>query len=211
MEEIKIRLNEIGRIATRFEKTQDNKSPRAFLEAEFAFLQLRYVCELVCLAALAAHKPMGLNSQLMKSWNVGKTFEKLFRMNPMCFPRSAKVTSKDRSHHLDHSEGTLKRRDLQRIWNSCGEILHRGVIRHAFDGAVKVYDIGQLDAWAGQIGAHLSTHTIMVLDKQFAFLVTLTGGEGGSVQIVTIATDGPSKHVPSPDQRSSESTDKPSS
>lgn len=196
MEEIKARLEVVKEAVGRLRMSSD--APKAYLDAEFAFLQVRFICELVALAALAAHKPFGLNSGLMKSWNARKTFETLARLNAQCFPRPAKVKRfADGSVQFDvRDRNALKREDLQRIYDQCGETLHRGAIRHAFAGKAKVYDIDRLDGWCRQIGALLSDHVIMVLEKGLVLLIRLTGGPDNSVQVVITQAPGPSVYIP---------------
>lgn len=56
------------------------------MRAEFAFLQLRYICELVALSSLAAHCSIGIGSRLSKVWNAAEAFALLEHVNPHCFP-----------------------------------------------------------------------------------------------------------------------------
>lgn len=88
MEEIKQRSEAIT--AAIMAVRSGRLSPSAYMQAEFAYLQLRYICELVALSSLAAHHTMGLGSRLLKVWNAGEAFALLEQINPHCFPSSVR-------------------------------------------------------------------------------------------------------------------------
>jgi hypothetical protein len=72
MSEAKERIDEIGfRLA--MIKTEPTARTSAF-EAEFAYLQMRYLCEIVALACLSAHQSYGLTASLKKEWNADEIF-----------------------------------------------------------------------------------------------------------------------------------------
>lgn len=201
MEEIKVRFNAIG---TGIDQVQaEGQTPAGYLQAEFVFLQLRFVCELIALAVLTAHSPFGLSRRLMKSWNARTTFEALTEINPQCFPRPVNVLSveeieggKNRHHHIDISDaGAFRREDLQRIYDRCGEILHRGVLKHVLEGPGRVYDLDQVDKWCRELGALLSHHAVMILDRGL-ILITVLSSENGGVQVVTTQAPGPAIYTP---------------
>jgi len=209
MEEIKIRFNAIKLTIDQVEA--EGETPVGYLNAEFAFLQLRFVCELIALAVLAAHSPFGLNRRLMKSWNARKTFETLAQINPQCFPRPVKVLRVDeiedgrnRHHHIDISDaGALKREDLQRIYDHCGETLHRGILKHVVEGPGRVYDLDQVDKWCIEIGALLSHHALLILDRGLVLITVLSTEPNGDVQVVTTQAPGPAIYIPPEDAESS--------
>lgn len=188
MEEIKTRFGAIHETVSALRA--DNTSPNAFMYAEFCFLQMRFVCELIALAAIAAHKPLGLNKGLLKSWHADRTFAALSKINPQCFPRGIIIGRKNGAIHVELRKRELDRADLQRIYNKCGEILHRGMIKHVLNGEIKVYDIEKLDAWARSIGQLMSQHSIMILEEGIVLLVTMQHGPTGAVQVAFAKGDG---------------------
>lgn len=195
MEEIKTRLNVIGGIVAHLKANPSD--PEGFLHAEFGFLQLRFVCDLVALSVLAAHKPYGLTDELLESWHARRALHDLKAINPVSFPRPAKITGKAGQKHIDWADdGALRREGLQRIYDKCGKLLHRGIIKHMFEGQQKAYDIGALNRWAARIGALLSTHALIYPEKGLALIVYLAGGPNGSVQIAIAQAPGPAVFVP---------------
>jgi hypothetical protein len=193
MEEIKTRLDAIHPILRTLGK--DGINPTDFLQAEFCILQVRFVCELIALASLAAHHSLGLPKDLLKSWNAERTFRALEDINPHCFPKYASITRPEGRIHIEVSRDIMDRPGLQAIYNQCGEMLHRGMIKHVLSGKERVYDLQQIDQWAGQIGSLLSTHVIMILETGLVLVVNLTGGPNSSVQ-VAIAKGGPAVYEP---------------
>ena len=195
MEEVKMRLGAIQNTVKQI--TADPKGPDSILQCEFAYLQLRYVCELLALSALAAQKPYGLTDVLLESFHARRALNDLSEINGNCFPRPVKITRADGKISLDVSDiGALKRKELQRIYDKLGSRLHRGRFRQAFEGKPPVYDIKALDRWARKIGSLLSHHAMMLLDHGLILVVHLTSGPNGSVQIAISKSDGPAIYVP---------------
>lgn len=194
MEEIKTRLNVIAETVALLKANPND--PHGFLHAEFGFLQLRFVCDLIALSVLAAHKPYGLTDILLESWHARRALNDLKTINPVSFPRPCKITGADGHKHIDwKDDGVLKREGLQRIYDKCGKLLHRGIIKHMFEGQRKAYDIGALNRWAARIGELLSTHALIYPEKGLALIVYLAGGSNGSVQIAIAQADGPAVFV----------------
>jgi hypothetical protein len=194
MEEIKTRLGVIAEVVTVVKR--DSNHPGAFLQAEFGFLQLRFVCDLVALAILAAHRPYGLTDKLMESWHARRALHDLSLLNPLSFPRPAKVSRTPEGITINVSdEGALQRRDLEDIYNKCGRMLHRGALKHIL-GQGKAYDIGKLNGWAARIGALLAHHVLMILDEGLILVVNLTSGPDGSVEVAITQAPGPAVYVP---------------
>lgn len=192
MEEIKTRLIFIQNVVDGLRA--DSNREHGFLDAEAAILQLRNVCELMALSGLAAHQPFGLTEELMDSWNARLAFRELSTLNPHCFPRPIKSVELKTTgiKHLDNSpEGFLSLRGLMKCYLRCGKLLHRGVIRHAFDGTQKLYDIDWIDDWAVRIGELLVEHTVMVLDHGVVLIVHLYGGPDAQVSVQIALGQGP--------------------
>jgi hypothetical protein len=195
MEEIKARFTVIANIV---EATRANPNrERGYLEAELAFLQFRFICELVALASLAAHQPYGMADKLMESWNARLAFRELSRLNSECFPHPIKVNRTDDGVQMEILEGALTRRGFIRYYMKCGRFLHRGVTKHAFEGTARVYDLDALDRWCRRLGQLLSSHTLMILERGTVLIVQLHGGENDSVTIAVGRGDGPARYVKS--------------
>ena len=179
MEEIKIRLTAIQYFVDRMRAKPTE--PLGFIQAESAILQLRNVCELMSLAVLAAHQPFGLNDTLMESWNARLGFRDVAKPSSRSFPRPIKSVSEhgDGPKHIDDNpEGLPTLRGLMKCYSQCGSLFHRGIVRHAFDGTQKLYDIDWIDDWAVRIGELLVSHTMVIPEQGLALIVDLYGGSG---------------------------------
>jgi hypothetical protein len=154
-------------------------------QAEFAFLQLRMICELVALSSLAAHFSLGLSSRLSKAWNAEQAFKLLQEVNPHCFPHPIRNIPDSLSIHNFHvieGPSTFSRPDLSRVYAGCGEALHRGTIAAQMASQQKTYDLDRLNLWHRQIIELLDQHMILIRDPDRVLLVNMRG-EGGKVAV----------------------------
>lgn len=182
MEEVKLRLRAIG---VRVPMLSSPSAPAdAFLDAEFCFLQIRMICELVALGSLSAHYPLGLRKDLLKSYAADRIFTELGNINPHCFPRPVVIQRTGGGIHLGTPEGQyLSAQTLRRIYTDCGHILHRGLIKHAIRGEQKQLDIAMLDKWAEALGRLLQNHVIYVAETDMMLIVHLTVAPHNQVQV----------------------------
>lgn len=195
MEEIKTRLTAVKETADFLHANRD--TPNSFFHAEFAYLQLRFVCELVALSALAAHKPYGLTDQLWESYHARRALQQLAAINKACFPRPISLSRTDVGVHITLNEaGALKRAGLQRIYDKLGSTLHRGRFRHVFERQPRVYDMGAIDRWGARIGALLSHHIVMIPDQGISLVVQMSSGPENGVQIAIAEANGPAVYKP---------------
>jgi hypothetical protein len=170
------------------------KAPDAFVQAEIAILQTRLVCELVGLAAVAAHRSFGLHPDVLKSYQAPKIFQLLKRINPECFPKPMTLTRNDAGIHLEPREGQIEAKDLERIYTECGSMLHRGVFKHVLEGKPREYDLILIEKALLQITGLLNVHVILLLRHNAALVVTMRNANDG-VGIFLAASDGPSVYV----------------
>lgn len=191
MTEIKDRSVAIQRL---LDEVRPEKPPlvAGYAQVESAILQVRYICELVALAALAAHSQLGLSGKLLKSWNADDTFARLAHLNPNCFPRAAKITRPNGTLHIDLPPGHLDMPELQRIYSSCGTLLHRGVMKHALEtGGGRQYSVDEVVGWMSRISNLLRHHIVMLLEPGNVLIVTMNA-LGAEVDVVIAEAGGPS-------------------
>ena len=191
MVEIKVRLLVIQDIVD--DLRADPEQKRGYIKAECAFLQLRFVCELMAHAAIAAHQPFGKVEELLDSWHARLAYEQLIKLHKDCFPRpvgSVQETAPGRKH-IDFQKGLPTLRGLLGCYLRCGKLLHRGIVRHAFDGTQKLYDIEWLDEWAVRIGELLVHHTALIPEEGIVFITHLYGGPDDQVSVQIGVADGP--------------------
>jgi hypothetical protein len=156
----------------------------AFLYAEFCYLQLRMICELIALAALVAHNelPEANKKKLLKDWNADSIFDRLSAVNEHCYPVPLKTVQLPSGHkHLQRiQEPYLTRADLKDAYHACGSNLHRGILLHVLDGRRRAYDIQPLRERLASIVQLLEQHAVLLPEANAALLVRMSG-EGGEV------------------------------
>lgn len=165
---------------------------RAYFHAEFAFMQLRLVCELVALAALWVHREKGLSKKLEGAWHVDEIFKELETINDKCFPFGCRMTfTQDGGYQVvPRPEAVMKRYDLTRIYGQCGNVLHRGALKLFLSGQSKNYDLDFVRQSAAMIKNLLSEHMVIVIDLGIVVLCNM-GANGKPVQVITAHAVGP--------------------
>ena len=195
MTEIKERTAAIERMVERIKPGQPSL-PAGYVEVESCILQVRYCCELIALAALVAHKQLGLNAKLLKSWNADDTFARPAHLNPNCFPRAAVITWPPGGLHVELKRDQMDMAELQAVYGECGELLHRGVLKHALAGNRRHYKADEIVRWTSRIRGLLSCHVVMLLEPGSVFLVQMQN-EHGEVEVSFAQASGPSVLVES--------------
>ena len=124
VQEIKIRL---AAIRNAVEMAKADVEGQGFLQAEFAFIQLRYVCELIALSALWAHQHQGVPDKFKDAWHPAEIFKELEKSNEHCFPFACRVEQPaDRNlEFIPRTEALMTRSELAVIYGRCGDALHR--------------------------------------------------------------------------------------
>lgn len=187
MEELKVRLGGIRAMLDEFSKI---KSDQGYFVAEACYLQMRFICELLALACLAAHEPLGLTERLKGEWNADAVFAALEKLNPSAFPRPIKIvlTGGDTQFQVQ-PQTAMNRSSLKKIYHSCGHALHRGVISDALEGKARHYDLEQLNQWGGAFWNLLEEHMVYVPQLGQVFLINMMGGRNGAVQFFHAQAD----------------------
>lgn len=185
MGEVKTRMKAVHRVLSALRPSQ-NPGEEAFLDAEAAILQIRFVCELIALASLSAHSELGLSLSLLKSYHAGNIFRDLERLNPHSFPKAIKPFVRGPEIELIVKPEAIGRVGLEEIYNGCGNLLHRGVLKNAMRGAVRNYDMSKVDGWANSIQNLLSHHTIAILERGMIFVVTMNSPNDGDVEVIAL-------------------------
>lgn len=197
MREVKERTAAIERMIDRIKPGRPTIDA-GYVEAESCILQVRYCCELIALASLAAHHQLGVGAKLLKSWNAEDTFARLSHLNPHCFPRAARITRPSGGIHIELLRDQMTRDELQAIYAACGELLHRGVLKHALAGGGRNYQLDDVVRWTSRIRGLLRHHVVMLLEPGNVFLVRMHN-ERGEVEVLYAQAPGPSILVQAPD------------
>jgi len=186
MEEIKLRTGAIDRYMARF-KT-DAGAVDGFTDAESCILQVRYICELIALSSAAVHNLIGITSRIRDSYQPGMIFKLLEGSNKNSFPRAVTYGAGPASYEFNKGEMDLA--ELKKVYNDCGELLHRGALKHALASNQREYAPEEILGWVNRIKALLNLHVVLMLDAGIVILVTLSN-ENGEVQVALAQSDGP--------------------
>lgn len=183
MHEIKLRLAAIDAALQRI--AEAGESETAFLDAEFCYLQLRMICEIIALSALIAHNELqeANTKVLLKDWNADSIFNRLSAVNADCYPLPLKtVVLPSGEKHLERIEAPyLTRAELKKTYHACGQNLHRGMLAHVLSGKRRAYDIEPIRGWFASIGQLLDQHAVLLPELNAALLIQMED-EGGNVR-----------------------------
>ena len=190
MQETKGRLLAIG---SKLQIVKLNpKREDAFFDVEFAYLQMRLVCELIAMAALAAHHSYGLKKTLLQEWRADEIFAELETLNALSFPVPVKLERKpgQMPQFTPQSDRGISRHRLKEIYGKCGNSLHRGVLLHALQGKKRVYNVDELWGWWVEVMNTISEHLILFPKDERALLVNLNGDGDGRVTVAEAQAEG---------------------
>lgn len=187
MEEIKVRMDTIDRYLKRI--SDEKGEGDCFTDAESCILQVRYICELIALSTVAAHGLVGVTSRIRDEWNADKIFKLLEGLNANSFPRAVRP-SQTVASQFELLKGEMDSSELRKVYNACGENLHRGAMKHFFKEARRAYEPEVLVGWINRIKALLTMHVVMILDEGTIIYVTMRDDNGG-VAVAHAQADGP--------------------
>lgn len=187
MQELKERLDVIGSVVG---IVRGQQNPQLFAQVELGFLQLRYICEIIALAACVAHEPSNLTKSILKSWHAERTFALLEEINEHCFPKAVAPPreSADGSIEFSGIPDALDFEKLKEIYVHCGGVLHRGTPNRLLRGVPRIYDVDKLHAWASLIGRSLANHNVMIPETGSILAVSLNAGPSGEARVFEIQT-----------------------
>lgn len=181
MTEVKLRIMAINEHLSDIRNCSDQS--RAIFHAEFCFLQIRMICEIIALSSLAAHSTIGLSKGALKEWNAERIFADLLKINPHCFPKAVSVDQLDKGVIADIETPTIGLLDLKRIYSGCADMLHRSRGVHIVKRNSKNVDVSSIRMWGNDLVTLLANHMIYVANIETFFLVSLSVPPKGEVQV----------------------------
>ncbi len=190
MREIKERVSAIKRILHRIRPGTPLVSD-GYVDVESCILQVRYICELIALAALAAHHQIGLSNDLCKEGHASRAFALLKRVNSNCFPRAIKMNRNDGGLQIELLKTELTALELKSIYTECGKLLHRGLLKEALTGEQRRYNVDAIQGWVIRIRNLLRQHIVMLLEPGHVFIITMKATDG-EVEVLHAKAPGPS-------------------
>lgn len=98
---------------------------------ELFFLQFRMMCELFSLACLVAHGDIAKNARFKKAWQADAIMNGLEALHSEFYPVAIRLQRKKDgiSNFEPIDPQPLPKKELLKLYRSCGERLHRGNIR----------------------------------------------------------------------------------
>ena len=164
--------------------------------AEFCYLQIRKVCELISVATLIAHNEFEpfRSGQLLKEWRAIDLTERLLRLNQHGFPRGAEIEVDAHGagmHHIRPREQGLDATGLKTIYATCSDRLHVGSLRRIISQGAPKYDFREITAWNNALVTLLSVHIIFLPEIRSVLVTVLKDEQDGNVHCTFGDADGP--------------------
>lgn len=152
---------------------------------EFAYLQLRMICELIALACLTAHGdvPETTSKRLTKAYNADQIMKALENLHPGFYPVPGRQVHNEAGKVVQLElvkEPHLTKRELQVLYGKCGDFLHRGNLEQLMKGR-KLPDLSEIDTWYKKITVLLNHHQIQLLDGHQQLWVIMQADSDGKV------------------------------
>jgi hypothetical protein len=145
---------------------------------EFAYLQLRMLCETVAIGCLIAHGDI-VDRKTFKSWNAADIIQQLSKLNLDFYPHGIRIRVDGDTVHLDeYPVPQMTKQELIDLWGKSGNFLHRGSAKNLVAEQDKMLNV-DLDAiiqHGQKILSLLDQHIISSTDKKRHLLVALGGG-----------------------------------
>ena len=150
---------------------------------EYCYLQFRRMCELIALGCLQLHGdlPSARTSAVKKEWNAEKIMRRLHKDHPHSFPQCATNTKKDGIWHLEANSKpeALTLKEFKKLYNKCGEILHRGTIKTIeSEDQILRKDYDEVLQWQRSIVDLVNQHIITRPNGKGLFFVILKSENG---------------------------------
>jgi len=168
------------------------------IAAEFCYLQLRMMCELIALGCLIAHGDIqgASTSKILKEYSAERILKMLSELEPQFFPYPTSRRRDPNKHNgwlicgPRNADYTTKE-ELIALYRRTGEYLHRGSLKNfAPLGRVSENELQEITK-AGQRLIHLmNEHSIILVGGRRVLICALSQAElGGAAKVDLIATN----------------------
>ncbi len=169
-------------------RARDHWVPR--LLQEFAYLQLRMLCEIIATGCVVAHGDVK-DAGTLKSWRTPVIMKKLEQLNADFYPRGVRFRklSSGEVHLDDYNAPKVTKKELVELWERSGSFLHRGSARNmlAEHGKVLNVDLDTIIEHGQKILNLLEQHVISSADEKGHLLVALAADDAGGNTVVFVA------------------------
>jgi len=179
MEVVKTRIACLRRLASGAISLGDQR-----LDWEAAALQLRMVLELIAFSSLCAHKDAyaAAHANFAKHWKAALLLKELAQLHPDFYPQPVRLDhiKPDGTRHFGAVKDYLTQEEFVTLYNVCSRAVHTA---NPF-GDLSPIDFGfGIGAWVGRIQALLDTHWIRLYESPQVWVVQMSAGPEGQVQI----------------------------
>ena len=160
------------------------------LVAEFCFLQLRMIAELVAVGCLVAHEdiPATQTKKFRSEFMADKLMKLLSELHPEFFPRPASITrTGEHELHMEPiKEGSMTKEEFIGLVNLCGRVLHRSPLKKLLSPSSAVQtSFEEIDHYAQQMSNLLRIHFVTRLGGATIIVCTMKTSEtDDNVQVV---------------------------
>lgn len=140
------------------------------MRVEFAYLQLRLICELIALACLAVHGdvPGARTKAVRKEYAADDIIKLLARLHPDFYPKPS-IKGEPLFGGLvlptPILDGYLTKEELIALYGECGRVLHRGTIKDLPGRNPPLPSVETARSWADKIWVLLQHHQIQTWDR----------------------------------------------
>ncbi len=166
-----------------------------WLVSDIVHLQIRKECEVLALASLIFHGDIrDANSRELRQTSAADyIFNKLEKLHPECFPRSARIkefTQFAREHlsKLDFEwdlAGTIDKAAFLKMYASTHQAAHAGGINARQDKELFDLRREQLMQWRTQIYELLHVHVLVPFESGWTYVFQMEAPETGTVRMIS--------------------------
>lgn len=159
----------------------------SWLAQEFAYLQLRLICETISLGCLIAHGEIEATktNKLQTEWAADKILNRLGKLHADFYPHphTMKQLGPGRFHLDWVREGFMTRAELVSTWHKCAGLLHRGTAKSLLKPENDFpYSFADIDQSMRKIATLLKVHRLALFDGKTQFLCIMKN-DAGNVQV----------------------------
>lgn len=164
----------------------DPEQPKIIL-AEFCYLQIRFICELIALGCLVIHSDLqNNNKKINKKWHAGGLIKQLEKLHPEFypFPTNQILNSQGKVERWeDIKDRFFSKEDLIKTYGMLGNRLHRGNLKNLILGKDYEISFDEIHEIATNIRNLLSHHNIQMTNPDFMIVTSMETREDGDVQV----------------------------
>lgn len=136
-------------------------------KVEYAYLQLRMICELIALACLTAHGDIVGAAQLGGEYDADKIIKRLDELHPDFYPKPyMQAAAKDANgiwQNQPVTSGFLSKSELLSLYGRCGGFLHQGGLKKRKAKRSQQLDPWDPKHWADKAWILLKCHIIQTI------------------------------------------------